>query len=81
MSDVLSGLVAGIVQGVVGHPLDTVKVLIQNRQRWWGVLSPTCYYRGCLYPMLSSVTSNGIVFPVFERSKEALYSSAWISGC
>ena len=34
MSDIFAGLCAGITQTAVGHPFDTMKVLLQNKQQF-----------------------------------------------
>jgi len=59
----LPGVCAGISQIIVGHPIDTVKVLIQNKMKYRG-LSIKDYYRGCRLPMVTSIIFNSIIFPV-----------------
>ena len=67
MSDVFCGFLAGCSQVAVGYPLDTIKVLIQNNQSW-RTTNPLSLYRGCAYPLMSSVFFNSIAFTVFERT-------------
>jgi len=74
MSDVLAGACVGVSQTLVGHPLDTIKVLIQNGRRWRG-LRPCDYYRGWRFPLISSTLFNCTVFPMYERSKKYTDSS------
>ena len=74
MSDVLAGACVGLSQTLTGHPLDTIKVLIQNGHRWRG-LSPRDYYRGWRFPLISSTLFNCTVFPMYERSKQYTDSS------
>lgn len=78
MCDVIAGICSGIAQMIVGHPLDTVKVLIQNGQSYhlpkWHM-----YYRGATYPLISSIIFNGTVFPVYERTLNHTQST-YISG-
>ena len=74
MSDVLAGACVGLSQTLTGHPLDTIKVLIQNGHRWRG-LSPRDYYRGWRFPLISSTLFNCTVFPMYERSKKYTDSS------
>ena len=79
MSDFIAGICVGFSQVVSGHPLDTIKVLMQNGQNWYG-LSMKDYYRGWRFPLVSSVFFNFTVFPVYERSKVYLDSS-FFAGC
>tara|TARA_B110000914_G_C15440334_1_gene435810 strand:+ start:188 stop:841 length:654 start_codon:yes stop_codon:yes gene_type:complete len=78
MSDIIAGICAGIGQIIVGHPLDTIKVLIQNNTSW-KTLKPTQFYRGCTYPFISSILFNSIAFTTYERTKNKTESSV-ISG-
>ena len=71
--DVLAGSVVGMVQIMVGHPFDSAKVLIQNKQRWCN-LPLRSYYRGCGYPFVASIVSNAIVFPVHDRTYTSSHS-------
>ena len=66
MSDFLSAFAVGINEVLIGHPLNTAKVLIQNKQKWLG-LPFKHYYRGVKYPLLSSTFFNMITFPMIER--------------
>ena len=36
MNDLITGTAMGMSQIIVGHPFDTIKVLIQNKQKWYG---------------------------------------------
>ena len=65
MAEILSGFCAGITQIVVGHPFDTIKVLIQNNKPWLG-LPITGYYKGWKYPLVSATIFNCTVFPIYE---------------
>lgn len=67
MSDLVAGLCAGMAQVSVGHPFDTIKVLIQNNKRWYG-LPLKSYYRGWKFPMTSASIFNCTVFPMYERT-------------
>ena len=59
------GALIGVCQVAVGHPIDTAKVLSQNRKN---VVLPkfSQYYRGCMYPLLCSATVNSILFPTYS---------------
>ena len=45
MKDIIAASCIGIGQVLVGHPFDTTKVLIQNKQKWFG-LPLKRYYKG-----------------------------------
>lgn len=67
MSDFFAGLCAGVTQTAVGHPFDTMKVLLQNKQQFKH-LRVSELYRGWRYPMCMSVLFNATVFPMYERT-------------
>lgn len=78
MCDVAAGVASGVAQTIVGHPLDTVKVLIQNGHPWRMKTLPM-YYRGASFPFISSVLFNATVFPVYERTI-SITGSSYLSG-
>ena len=67
MSDFLAASCVGFSETFFGYPFMTAKVLIQNKQPWWGH-NWKRYYRGVKYPLFSSVGFNTVVFPVEYRS-------------
>tara|TARA_B110000438_G_C15779798_1_gene635777 strand:+ start:62 stop:709 length:648 start_codon:yes stop_codon:yes gene_type:complete len=69
MSDIIGGITVGIFQIIFGHPLDTIKVRIQNSQVWRG-LNWKMYYNGYRYPCMSTLFYNALAFPIYERSLE-----------
>ena len=82
MTDFISAFCVGIAQISVGHPFDTVKVLIQNNKSWRR-LTFKDYYRGWKFPMTTSILFNCTIFPVYERTIEYTNShllSGFISG-
>ena len=80
MKDIIGGACVGISQVVVGHPLDTIKVLLQNGKSPFG-LPLKHYYYGWKFPLLSSMFYNTIAFPVYERNKKrGHYIAGAISG-
>ena len=82
MTDFISALVAGFTQVGVGHPFDTVKVLLQNGKSI-KKLKIRDYYRGSKYPLVSSLIFNSVVFPVYERSEKytkSIFLSGMLSG-
>ena len=82
MTDVVSSLFVGISQVTIGHPFDTVKVLIQNKKPWKN-LPIGKYYAGWRYPMVESLIFNMTVFPINERiykKTNSYFTSGLISG-
>lgn len=73
--DILAGGMVGISQVLIGHPLDTMKVLLQNKQSW----RTTNYYRGSFYPFVCSTIANATIFPVYNRCFEYT-ESHFVSG-
>ena len=61
----IPSLCAGLSQAIVGHPIDTAKVLIQNNITLRG-LTVKDYYKGFKYPLLLSLLFNGSVFPSYK---------------
>lgn len=82
MCDIIAGIASGVAQTVVGHPLDTIKVLIQNGHPW-KMNTFSMYYRGAGFPFVSSVLFNATVFSVYERTishTQSSYISGMLSG-
>ena len=79
MNDIIPAFCVGVTQIAVGHPFDTIKVLIQTNRKWVG-LSLKSYYRGWKYPLIASTLFNCTVFPVYERSFKYTNNSL-LSGC
>ena len=67
MSDFLSSIVASMTQVAVGHPFDTIKILLQNKLPAFR-LHPKDYYRGSKFPLVSAAILNSILFPIYERT-------------
>ena len=65
MTDIIPAFCVGVTQVSVGHPFDTVKVLMQNNKKWFG-LPLKSYYRGWRFPLVSATFFNCTVFPVYE---------------
>ena len=82
MNDILAGFNAGIAQTVVGHPLDTIKVLIQTKNPIKN-LNLRDLYKGWRYPMAMSTLFNSSVFPINEKIYKYTdnhYISGFITG-
>ena len=75
----LPGICAGISQTIVGHPFDTVKTLIQNKQPWRGI-GIKGYYRGALPPLLGGAIFNGFLFPTYHAINPYVNNQYWLSG-
>lgn len=67
MNDFYAGFLVGITQTIVGHPLDTIKVLYQNKLQINNI-KPSTLYRGWKFPMFSAGLFNCTVFPIYERT-------------
>ena len=59
MKDIIAGGISGISQTIVGYPLDTLKVLTQNKMKL-NSISLKNLYRGVKYPLQSSVITNSV---------------------
>jgi solute carrier family 25 (mitochondrial carnitine/acylcarnitine transporter), member 20/29 len=78
MNDFIVGGIVGASQTIIGHPLDTIKVLMQNNKNWHG-LGLVNYYRGISYPLMGSVTFTSFSFSIFNYSLNYIKSET-ISG-
>ena len=82
MNEIISGFAGGIAQTIVGHPLDTIKVLIQNKYPIKN-LGIRDVYRGWRYPMVMSTLFNASLFPINQEIynySNNYYISGFISG-
>ena len=63
MKEFYLGLMVGVVQTSIGHPLDTIKTNFQNKTRLdLSKINLQFLYRGLKYPLFSSVMTNGCLF-------------------
>jgi len=67
MNELIPSFFVGISQTIIGHPFDTIKVLIQNKQKWIG-LPLKQYYYGWRAPLISGAIFNCTVFPIYKYS-------------
>ena len=75
------GSIVGIVQSVVGHPLDTLKVYKQNKIS--KKLTFTGYYKGLKYPACISTFQNSILFGNYDQFNKEInnnFISGFLSG-
>lgn len=80
--DIIAGGLVGVSQVLIGHPLDTIKILIQNKKKW-KCLKIKQFYRGATYPFVSSFLFNATVFPIYNRCykyTKCHYVSGFIGG-
>ena len=75
----LPGICAGISQTISGHPFDTIKTLIQNKQPWRGI-GIRGYYRGALPPLFGGMLFNGLLFPTYHTINPYVNNQYWLSG-
>ena len=84
MKEFYLGLMVGLVQTGIGHPLDTIKTNYQNKNKL--DLSKNriqTLYRGIKYPMIASIMTNGCLFysnKYFFDKLENHYYSGFITG-
>lgn len=67
MIEFLSGVASGLSQTIVGYPLDTIKVRIQNKIV---PVIPKQYshiFRGITIPLFSTMFINGVVFGTYNK--------------
>ena len=67
MSEIYSGFFVGITQTIIGHPLDTLKVLYQNKTPINNIKLSNLY-RGWKFPMFSASIFSCTVYTAYERS-------------
>lgn len=71
----LSGAVAGVANTLAGHPLDTLKVWAQTRQKGppAGALGLRALYRGLGPPLLTIPPLASLNFAVYEHARSGLW--------
>ena len=81
MSEFLCGALSGMTQTIVGHPFDTIKTRIQNKNKIiWNFKN---LYKGVSYPLLSSTFINAGLFGIYDKSYKYTnnsYLSGFIAG-
>ena len=77
VKDVFAGICAGISQVIVGHPLDTIKVHVQNK---YPLPKIRLLYKGYHYPLIYAITYNSLIFPIISHSTLPKYQSGFLSG-
>ena len=67
MNEIITGFLMGSSNIIIGHPFDTIKVLIQNKRKWYGFPIKN-YYNGWKYPLLFSSIFYCTSFPLVEKT-------------
>ena len=80
MNDFIAGSFSGFAQIIVGHPLDTVKVILQNTKSFnFRTFPIKDYFRGIKYPLLNSTIINSVTFGTNSHLYEK-YKNHFVSG-
>ena len=79
MNETVSGMVAGGVSTIIGHPLDTIKTWKQNSNLniKFNVKN---LLRGYRYPLIASITFNGYLFGVNNYINNKYHINNFLSG-
>ena len=84
MKEFSLGLMVGLIQTAIGHPLDTIKTNFQNKTKLnLNGNKLKILYRGVRYPLWSSVITNGFLFHSnswFFSKFENHYYSGFMTG-
>ena len=75
----LAGIMNGISQGIIGHPLDTIKTLQQNKMNWFGLPFKN-YYFGFTYPLYRQIIQNSLTFDINEKLNNNGIHNKFITG-
>ncbi len=74
----ISGIFSGFAQTCIGHPFDTMKILLQSNKKI--IYKPNILYKGFRYPFYFNGLSNGLVFGVNQNIHQNYCNNYWISG-
>ena len=79
-NEIIAGAASGVAQILIGHPLDTLMVLKQNKVKYKSFAQ---LYAGLKYPLLYNLSSHSILFPlnkIIYNIVENQYISGGLSG-
>ena len=79
MQEFVGGCTSGIVQSVIGHPLDTIKVLIQTNRPLYK--NPVYYYKGVTFPTTFNVFFTGWLFNIHSKLYYQMHSHYVAGAC
>ena len=65
MKEFFAGCSSGIVQSIIGHPFDTIKVLMQTNKPLYK--NPFHYYKGVTFPTTFNVLCTGATFDIQSK--------------
>jgi solute carrier family 25 (mitochondrial carnitine/acylcarnitine transporter), member 20/29 len=65
--DFIAGAFSGITQTIIGHPLDTIKVIQQNNIKINIFSSRTDLFQGLKYPLICNTILVGLQFDLYYR--------------
>ena len=77
--DFYAGLYTGVIQNIVGHPLDTMKVILQNNKKLKNLKFPELY-RGFSYPLYKLVLTGGMSFDIRSKMKNNGQNNDYLNG-
>lgn len=77
MKEFWGGCASGIVQSIIGHPFDTIKVLMQTNKPLYK--NPFHYYKGVTFPTAFNIMCTGLSFDIQSRLHK-LTDSHYIAG-
>ena len=74
-----AGICNGIVQNTVGHPFDTLKVLIQNRVSIKN-MTLSDMYRGYKYPLYNQILTNSFALDLHSKLENYGIKNEFVNG-
>lgn len=81
MTEFLAGCCSGFIQTIVGHPIDTIKILQQTKQPFYTNIR--YYYNGISYPMAFNLLCSGATFDIhtkYYRHTHCHYRGGFFTG-
>jgi solute carrier family 25 carnitine/acylcarnitine transporter 20/29 len=81
MSEFFAGCVNGFMQTLIGHPIDTIKILQQTKHPLHSNIIH--YYKGITYPMTFNLLCSGFTFSIHNKCNHYFnchYKSGFVSG-
>lgn len=79
-NEIYAGIMSGFSQALIGHPLDTVKVLMQNNT---SIKNISIYnlYKGFQYPLYYKIITKGLCFDINNKiQKYEITKNPFLSG-
>jgi hypothetical protein len=84
MEFIIGGIV-GLTQNIIGHPFDTLKVLVQSGKKLTKAnFHPKNLYAGMSYPAIQMILTNSIIFDSYKKIQSnygmSNFNAAFLSG-